>query len=188
MSDDPRWDWVTAASATCACCGRAFDRLLSPGYSAPAPYPHGMKGLCQNHELAYAMGDILTPDFCIAGKQHFVRGTVSFPLGQTGLKLAIGIWGHLRKPHFDAFADSFKTRKQSHLGPMPSWLANPVPRRSGPPVAVTLHPRDGGKRPRFEIAAETNPLFALQRDGLDFDTFANWMASFGHKIRPRLDA
>lgn len=188
MQDDPRWDWITAERATCACCGRPFARLLSPGYSAPGPYPHGTVGRCENHELPYAVGDILTEDFCIYGKHRFVRGSIEFPLRGTEKALVIGVWSSLSKPNFQRYSDSFDSGEQAHLGRMSSWLSNPVPISETKPIGVWLHPQDDRQRPKLRIGQEDHPLFALQRDGLDFDTFAEWMDGFGHKVRPKLDS
>ena len=135
-----------------------------------------------NDALLKTEEDVLTEDFCRLGEDRLVRGLVEIPLLGLETPLSIGVWSSLSIQNFDRYVATFDEGNQSSLGPMTSWLCNPVPGDARFPDPVWLEPRDGRIRPAIKFAEDTHPLWAAQRDGLGYDDLAKLLRTYGHDI------
>jgi hypothetical protein len=173
---------------TCPCCGDRIDDLPALAFTTPGNYPQ-LK-LWERVRLGSRANDIYIDR---KNGYTFVRCVLSLPMIDRTTTLDWGVWCSLSAENFARYRRSYRSRKQSELGPMFGWFSSHCP---GYPetfgLKAQVHPQDERQRPLVELDETDHPLSIDQRNGITFERAlhlaAPWLRMLGHDLAPNTDA
>ena len=127
-------------------------------------------------------------DFCVLDDEHhFVRAVMPIPLlddegGKVDDEYCWGVWTSLSETNYDRYRELFDEDPPDGEGPYFGWLSNRVP---GYPfddsLALNVHLRSEGQRPRLELQPSSHPLAMHQRYGMKLSELLEHLGPFLHQ-------
>lgn len=125
----------------------------------------------------------LTSDLCvIGGNEFYINGRIEIPIRDSDDSFVWGAWSSLSRPDFELVLDAWdENGREDRTPPLSGWLSNNLPTYEPRTAALAMqvHTRPVGQRPRLEVAAADHPLAVEQREGI---TWADAIRRVEHLI------